>query len=408
MQGHDESKESETRGHTRLPDQVVRLGWISLFADICSEMSYPIMPLFVTGVLKAPIWVFGMIEGIAESIVSLMKGWSGFRSDQIGKRTPLIRWGYLLSALGKPIVGLASGWPGVLVGRSLDRFGKGIRTTPRDAMIAESSSPEIYGRAFGFHRAMDTTGALVGVVIALALIPLLAMRSILILALVPGLAAVLLAFRLKEVEGSEAREDAPTVARASIREVVRGAPRGYWQALLPMAIFALANTSDTYLLLRAKELGLSDAAAIAAYLVYNVVVVLVSTPMGILSDRIGRGRILLIGFALYACVYAGFGLSGAGSLIWVLFGFYGLYYGMTQGVGKALVASCSPTETRGSSIGLFYLVCGIATLVGNAAIGWIWTRYSSDVALWTAAGAATVACLMVLPIVATESRSTRE
>jgi MFS family permease len=378
-----------------LPGRVRQLGWISFFADVASEMAYPVLPLFLSQTLKAPAIALGAVEGVSEAIVSFMKGWSGWHSDRRGRRVPYIRWGYGLSAAGKPLLALAASWPLVFVGRVLDRFGKGIRTTARDALLAESVERDSYGRAFGFHRAMDTAGAFVGVVAALALMYFLPgqYRLIFLLALVPGAISVWLTLALREQvpdSGVYVENDAgPSSTEADSR-----LSPAYWRAVLVFLVFALANSSDTFLLLRAKELGFSDLLVVLAYASYNVTYALSSYPAGRLSDRFGRWPILGIGWALFAAVYLGFAL-GSAAMLWLLFGLYGLYVGLTQGVGKALVADLAPRSSLGTAMGLFAMLSGLATLVASLLTGVIWDRVSPSAALTTCAGLAGLAIVLI-------------
>lgn len=374
----------------RMPGEVWKLGWISLFADVSSEMVYPLIPLFLKQVLKAPAYGLGLIEGVAESIVSILKGWSGFRSDKIGKRLPFVQSGYTLSALGKPLLALAWVWPVVLLGRSVDRVGKGIRGTARDALLADVVPADLRGSAFGIHRAMDTAGALIGVLLTGLLIALMpgAYRLIFMLAAIPGLAAAFLTFRLRETKPPPATED------VSARATLKAMPRGYWIALGLTTLFALANSSDTFLLLRASGLGLSDSQVVWTYALYNVLYMLISYPAGVLSDKIGRWWVIGLGWVVYAGVYLGFATQGRGMLL-PLFALYGIYIGMTKGVSAALVADHAPADRRGSAMGLFYLVSGFATLAASALTGVLWTIQSPTIALGVAGGMAALAALLV-------------
>jgi len=356
-------------------------------------MSYPVLPLFLRGVLKTPVEIIGLVEGISESIVSFMKGWAGFRSDRVGKRTPFIKWGYGLSTVGKTLVGFAYAWPTVLVARSLDRVGKGIRTTARDAMIADAVEPSDYGKAFGFHRAMDTAGAFVGVAIALLLLTLLPgqYRTIFLIAAIPGAVSVMVALRLKEIPAAvtEGPDERPT-----FRDTIGSLTPAYWKALMITSLFGLANTSDAFLLIRAKDVGLSDVQVILAYMAYNLVVVLLSTWAGKWSDRVGRWKAIGLGWGLYAITYAAFP-SATGPFIWMAFALYGVYYAFSQGTSKALVADHSPARVRAGAMGLFYMVSGVATIVGNAVMGVIWQMASPAMAFYIAAALAAIAALSI-------------
>ncbi|OIN98788.1 MAG: MFS transporter [Desulfovibrionaceae bacterium CG1_02_65_16] len=379
----------------QLPKQVRRLGWISFFTDIASEMVYPVAPLFLTAVLGAPVAVLGLIEGVAEALVSLMNGLSGWRSDNVGKRVPFIRLGYGLAALSKPLMALAHAWPMVFAARAADRLGKGLRTTARDAMIADAVDGRIAGRAYGFHRMMDTSGAIVGVLFALLLLKLLPgqYRLIFLIAGVPGLAAVWLSFRLRELrqgalpaEPTRDSASAPAslpgnIPKAGPQDARRG-PLGfspaYWLTLGLLMLFAFANSSDTLLLLRAKNLGWNDTQVILGYLLFNLTYAASAYPLGILSDRLGRWRLLVGGWALYSAVYFGFSVSGGWARlgIWWLFPLYGLSMGLTQGVGKALISRHIPPERKGTALGVFHMSLGFIALASSVVAGLLWDHVS--------------------------------
>ena len=341
----------------RLPEAVVRLGWISFFTDVASEMVYPVVPLFLTAALGAPVVVVGAMEGVAEAIVSIMKGLSGWHSDRLGRRVPYIRWGYGLGALGKPLLAMAASWPLALLARAVDRTGKGLRTTARDAYIADAVGPSQAGRAYGLHRSMDTAGAIVGVLLTTGLLTLLPgrYRTIFLIAALPGFLAVWLTFRLREaapLPASAVISRIPSAAPARNVAAVRpwsGLSPAYWATLAPLVLFAFANSSDMLLILRAKDVGLSDIQTVLAYALYNLVYALSAYPLGLLSDRFGRWRMVVAGWTLYALVYGGFAVADAGanaSLVWWLFGLYGLFMGLTDGIGRALIRDKSPEEKK--------------------------------------------------------------
>ncbi|EGB15605.1 major facilitator superfamily MFS_1 [Pseudodesulfovibrio mercurii] len=364
------SHEPAPTKRTSLPHAIITLGWVSFFTDVASEMVYPVVPLFLVAVLGAPATVLGAMEGAAEAVVCLMKGASGWHSDRIGRRTPFVRAGYGLGALSKPLLAMAFSWPMVFIARIIDRSGKGLRTTARDAMIADAAPAAIAGRAYGFHRAMDTTGAIVGVLLSMGLLALLPghYRTIFLLAALPGIVAVWLTFRLKEPDAAPAATAAP---RLPLREALRGLPPAYWRALLLLSLFSLANSTDALLLLRTRDLGFSDTHVIGAYVLFNLVYAASAYPAGILSDRIGRWRLMLGGWTLYALTYFGFALSGPAG-IWALFPIYGLYMGLTEGVGKAIIASGLPADRRGTAMGFFLMLTGLLSLAGNLAAGLAW------------------------------------
>lgn len=385
-------------GKAPLPARVWQLGWISLFADISSEMAYPVLPLFLRNVLKAPVAAIGIIEGIAEAIVSILKGYSGWHSDRTGRRVPYIQWGYGLSALGKPMIAFATAWPMVLVARVTDRVGKGLRTTARDALIADSVDKNRMGEAFGVHRMMDTVGALAGVLIAAALLWWLPTHYTLVflLAAIPGAMSVALTLKLRDTPQPEQTQRVePEAAPASRSQAsLRSMPRAYWRAVLLALLFGLGNSSDTFLLLRAQDLGFSAASTILAYALYNVTTTLLSRPAGSLSDRIGRWRVMGAGWLTYAAVYAGFAVFGAGA-VWPLFALYGVYMGVTQGVGKALVAEQAPPGTRGTALGFFYMASGFATLLASVIAGQLWDRIGPAAPFWFGCGCALAASALI-------------
>ncbi|SNS19047.1 Na+/melibiose symporter [Humidesulfovibrio mexicanus] len=367
----------------KLPKPVRNLGWISFFTDFASEMVYPVVPLFLATALGAPVAVLGLIEGMAEAIVSVMKGLSGWHSDKVGKRVPYVRLGYGMAALSKPLLALAYAWPVVFLARAVDRLGKGLRTTARDAMIADAVDCSIAGRAFGFHRMMDTGGAIVGVLFALLLLKFLPgkYRLIFLIAGVPGLAAVWLTFRLRELQkAGEHRMVCPAPAHApQPREeaAVQAGPLGfspaYWCTLGLLMLFAFANSSDALLLLRAKNLGWDDTQVILGYLLFNLTYAASAYPLGVLSDRIGRWRMIITGWTLYSAVYFGFSALDA-QAAWWLFPLYGLTMGLTEGVGKALISGHVPVLRKGTALGVFYMGLGFTALVSSVVAGLLWDR----------------------------------
>ncbi len=367
-------------------------------------MAYPIMPLFIILVLKADKWALGLIEGVALALVNFMQGWSGFHSDRTGKRTPYIQVGYLTSGLSKPIIGLAYIWPTVLLGRVLDRFGKGVRTTARDALLADSVDKKDYGKAYGLHQGMDTGGAFTGVMITVGLLwlwgqsntsPDLMYRRILYFAAIPGFIAWLITFTLKD------KPQAPPAAGAKPRTPFAWSmlTKGYWRAVIITSVFALANSSDTFLLLRAGPakgggVGMTALLVVLAYALYNLVFTFFSYPVGKLSDKVGRWPTLMIGWILYAVVYLGFGYANP-TTIWFLFAIYGVSIGAVTAVNKALVADNAPKAARGSAMGVFQVVTGVATLIASPAMGYVWDRWGPRVAFDLGAGLALLAALLI-------------
>ncbi|KAA0236697.1 MAG: MFS transporter [Dehalococcoidia bacterium] len=367
---------------------VVVLGLVSLLADLSSEMVYPLIPLFVTGTLGAPALALGVVEGVAEGTANLTKMLSGRWADRAGSRKPFVVGGYALAALGKGVLALAPGWPVALGGRAFDRFGKGLRTAPRDAMLADFAEPRYRGRVFGFHRAMDTLGAVAGPLVALALIALLEdrLRLVIAIAVVPGVAAVVALRWLPERQADRA---------ADARDGRRWSelPGRYYLLLGITVLFMLGNSSDAFLILRAENLGLTTAMVVLAYVAYNAVYAALSLPAGVISDRIPRAWLLVAGWAAFAAVYAGFALAGDGAAVWPLFVAYGAYMAMTEGVSKALVADMAPGPLRASAMGLFQGVAGLAALLSSVAAGLLWDQVGPSAPFYLGAACALAAAV---------------
>ena len=377
---------------SRISRNVLLLGVVSFFADVSGEMVYPIVPLFLTATLGAPVVAVGVIEGIAESTASILKLFSGWFSDRIGKRRPLVFGGYALAALAKFGLAAAAAWPFVLIARFVDRAGKGIRTAPRDALIAASSDPASHGRAFGLHRAMDTLGAIVGPLLALLLLALLGdrYRLIFLAALVPGAIGALLVLTVKEV-AAPARVGPPPLLLSLKRY-----DRRFRLFLLVTFAFAIGNSSDVFLILRARDLGLSATAAILAYVVYNCTYAGLSLPAGIRSDRIGRRWLLGVGFIIFAVVYASFALTDRAWTVWPLFAIYGAYIALTDGVGKAYVSDLVPDEQRATALGLYNALTGVAVLFASVLGGVLWDVVGPSATFAFGAGTALLALALLV------------
>jgi len=382
---------------TGLSRNVIVLGLVSLFQDLSSEMLYPVVPMFLTAVLGAPMTVIGLIEGFAEFTAAILKAVFGKLSDQLQRRSVFISLGYGLSALSRPLLFLANNWGFVLASRLLDRLGKGVRTSPRDALLAASAPAEHRGKVFGLHRAMDTVGAIIGPALAILLLSITNnnYRLVFLVAIIPTALAFMLTFLVKEIK-TETQSPIAINERTGYWPQTTGHwPKIYWQFLAINTLFFLGNSSDVFLILRAQELGLSSPLAILAYVVYNLSFALLATPAGILSDRLGRRRVMQMGFFLFAIVYAGFAFAKSTSLIWPLFALYGFYAAMTEGISKAAIADLVAPEHRGSSIGFFYMITGVAALIASSLAGWLWNEFGATVPLGVSAGmAASVSLLM--------------
>lgn len=348
---------------------VLILGLVSFFTDVSSEMIYPLLPLFLTGVLGAGPAFLGMIEGVAESTASLLKLFSGILSDRTRSRKRLVLFGYAISALMRPLIGSATTPFAVLLIRSADRVGKGIRTAPRDALIADSVEPAIRGKAYGFHRSLDHAGALVGPLIATGLLAYFVtdVRSVFWLAAVPGLVAVLLiVWKVRDVERK-------TAAGAPLRLSLlpAGPLRRY---LLILFLFTLGNSSDAFLLFKASTLGVPAFRIPLLWTFFHLVKMLCTMPFGSLSDRIGRRGIIVSGWSIYSLSYLGFGFAASELHIWLLFALYGLFFGLTEGVEKAFLADMADPALRGSAFGWYNFAIGAGALPASLLFGLLWER----------------------------------
>lgn len=352
----------------------------SFLTDISSEMLINLLPLFLANILGAGMLTIGLIEGLAETTASLVKVVSGGLSDRIGKRKPLAVLGYGLSTLAKPLLYFASSWVWVLGVRFVDRIGKGIRTAPRDALLASSASEEQRGLAFGLHRAADTAGAFLGLGITTIIIWRLqsgyaqltrqAFQWVVLVSIVPALLAVIiLALGARELPVSNRSQD---TNQGSGLAHWRQIDRRFYQFLLVMVLFTLGNSADAFIILRGQERGLSVLWVMGMLLTFTAVYSLLSSPAGALSDRIGRRKVILAGWAVYAAVYLGLALAQRGWQVCVLFGFYGVYYALTEGTAKALVADLVPDYQRGSAYGLFNATIGLAALPASLLAGLLW------------------------------------
>jgi MFS family permease len=363
--------------YRQLPRNVVTIGLVSLLNDASSEIIYPLLPIFLSSVLGASASAIGVIEGAAESISSLLKLFAGYFSDRLGKRKPLVIAGYGLANFARPVLAFASNWYQVLAIRLTDRVGKGIRTAPRDAMIADTVSIGQRGLAFGFHRAMDHTGAVIGPLLGYLLVFWFAANRsapsahdftrIFLWASVPGLAAVLVGiFFLKESQ---------KISPADSRHAGfswRGFDGNFKRFLIVIALFTLSNSSDAFLLLRAQQAGVSVVMIPLLWAALHGSKVLSSLLGGDLSDRLGRKSVIISGWLLYAGVYAGFAFVNSAAVVWILFLIYGVYFGLTEGVEKALVADLVRPEQRGTAYGLYNLAFSITVFPASILMGQVW------------------------------------
>lgn len=369
--------EAERPTSLRFPRNVTMLGWVSFLNDASSEMIYPLLPIFLTQVLKASRLFVGTVEGIAETTASLLKLFSGWFSDRMRVRKGLVGAGYGLAALARPLIAAAQAPWHILLLRFLDRVGKGIRTSPRDALIADSTPEALRGRAFGFQRAMDHGGAMVGPLLASGLLLLWPERYRLVFALaaVPAMVSLLVLFsgvqEIPPMRGEKAPPPRWTLAPFDLP---------FRLFLLVVLLFTLGNSSDAFLLLRARELGIASRRLPLLWVALHLVKSFTSTPGGRLSDRWGRRPVIVLGWAVYALVYLGFGFARAAWQGWALFLVYGLYFGLTEGTEKALVADWVPSELRGTAYGLYHLIIGLGMLPASVLFGWLYQVWGAKVA----------------------------
>ncbi len=356
-------------------------------------MIYPLLPVFLSTVLGANASFIGAIEGVAESSAALLKLASGWWSDKVKKRKPLVVAGYFIATVARPFTAMAQTATQVLLIRLTDRIGKGIRTAPRDALLSDSVEPAARGRAFGFHAAMDNAGAVLGPLIAFALIQYydLSLRSVFWLAAIPGaLAFIVLVVAVKESRAAE-----PVASPGSKPDLSSPDKLGrrFWAYLAVVLVFTLGNSTDAFLLLRANQLGVAVALAPILWVVLNLVKTLLGTWAGGLSDRVGRKPLIVAGWLLYAAVYFAFARATEAWHAWALFATYGLFYALTEGTEKALVADLVPAARRGSAYGWFNLAIGLGALPASLIFGVIWDRMGAPVAFTFGASLALVAAL---------------
>ena len=377
-------------------------GLVSFFMDVSSEMIYPLVPLFLSNVLGVNKSIIGLIEGIAESTASLLKVFSGWFSDRIGNRKWLMAAGYSISTLSRPIVSLATGWQHILGSRFMDRFGKGVRTAPRDAIIAESSEKTHLGRAFGFHRSLDTMGAVVGPALAFLLLGLFSnnYRMVFWLSMIPGTIAVLLIifFITEKKKASLPHSERPKLT-------LKHFDWRFKVFVVIAAVFAIGNSSDVFLILRAQQVGLPIVMIPVVYLIFNLVYSLSSIPAGIAADRFGRKRIILLGFILFAILYYGFAIAKDATAIWVLFGFYGLFMGLTEGIQKAFLATIIPPDFKATAFGVYNTAVGLAMFPASLIGGWLWDHVSPSATFYFGAITASLSAILFVVFIAVVRRN---
>jgi len=369
-----------------IPRPVWVLGWVSFFADLSSELIYPIIPIFLTVTLGAPATAVGVTEGVAEATANVTRLFSGRWSDRAGARKPFVVAGYSLAAAGKLVLCVAPVWGFAVAGRAVDRFGKGLRSAPRDALLADFAGESDRGKIFGFHRSFDTMGAIGGPLVGLAFLALAGnhLRWAIALSLIPAVASVLVLTRLPE----HAPPPRPTAADHTESG---GLPRAYWLFLAASAIFMVGNSSDAFLILRSKDIGLSTTLVVLAYVLYNTVYAGAAYPAGMLSDRIPRPVLLVCGYLVFSAVYFGFARIENEHLVWPLMAAYGFYIAATEGVMKAAVVDLAPAQRRSSALGTFQGITGLTVLGASIGAGILWDAVGPQAPFYLGSACALVA-----------------
>jgi MFS family permease len=384
--GEQTKSNGEEHQLSDLPRNVWVVTLTSFFTDVSSEMLFNLLPIFLYSVLGVKTAFIGLIEGLAQAVASLLKIVSGWMSDRLGMRKPLAVAGYAISTLAKPFLYLTTTWPGVLLVRFADRLGKGVRTAPRDALVADAVRREERGLAFGLHRAGDTAGAVIGLTVALAVVLLVqrgdpnlergTFQTVVLISIIPSVLAVLtLAIGAHDVPAEEVA-DGQSAASDREGDGAQSSPLwrtpGFQRFIILLVIFTLGNSSDAFLILRARTTGLSVAGVLGMMITFNLIYALLSIPAGSLSDRIGRRWLLIAGWGVYALVYFGFAVVSESWQAWSLMGVYGIYYGLSEGAERAFVADLVPAPKRGTAYGAMHTAIGVSLLPASLIAGLLW------------------------------------
>lgn len=376
----------------KLPSTVLALGFVSLLTDLSSEMIYPLLPVFLTTVLGAGAFALGIIEGTAEMTASILKIVSGYLSDRTERRKPIVMVGYTLSSLMRPLIGLATVWHQVLFFRFMDRVGKGLRTSPRDALIADVTDKEIRGRAYGLHRAMDHAGAVIGPLIALVLMNMLhlSLREIFLLAIVPGILVILtLKTAVKEQGDSYKGEIKKTVSSKG------SYGKNFFIFITAVTVFTLGNSSDAFLLLRLSQSGIDTTHVVFLWSLFHIVKMGSTYLLGMISDRIDKKKMIISGWLYYSIIYVLFAIFQDASTLVVLFLVYGIHFGFTEPAERAWISSLVAKQLRGRGFGIYHGIVGIATLPASMIFGLLWQKFGYSYAFLTGALLAFTSCLII-------------
>ncbi len=392
-----------------LNPNVFFLGIVSFLTDVSSEMIFTLVPLFLSNVLGATTTVIGLIGGLSEGSDAIFRIFSGWISDRVARRKPLAVLGYSISTVAKPFMYLASSWGAVLAVRFSDRVGKGIRTSPRDALIADSVSAGERGKGFGLHRAMDTSGAVLGLAAAAVIIYLvqggslaLSLRTyqwLVLAGVIPAVLAVIVLIALVRERKNKPAPDLGSGSSLTLRGLTTGWGTRFKLFLAVMAVFTLGNSSDFFVILRAQNLGACVFQVVLMLVLLNVTYAVTSLPAGLLSDRLGRRRVIMLGWFIYALVYLGFAVASSQWQIWLLFAGYGVYYGVVEGVARAFVADLVPEVKRGTAYGLYHGVVGLILLPASLIAGWLWQAISPAAPFYFGAGLAFLAMLGMMALI---------
>lgn len=379
----------------KLPRGIIILGLVSFFTDLSSEMMYPLLPLFLSTVLGASALALGLIEGVAESTASLFKLISGICTDKSSCRKPFVLAGYGISGLARPLIAFAAGWPFVLLMRFFDRIGKGLRTSPRDALIADITEPGQRGAAFGLHRSMDHAGAVAGPLVAASLLGIggLSLRYVFFLAIVPAVVVMcILALKLDEPEAKSASAARP----ANFGSHWKDLGGGYKIFLAAILVFTLGNSTDAFLILRMSDAGVPASWIAVLWSAHHMIKVLCTYNGGRLSDGLGARKMIMSGWVVYALVYAAFALASTPASIIAVFLLYGVYFGMTEPSEKSLVVELVPASLRGSAFGYYHFIVGMGALPASLIFGFLWQEFGVRTAFFTGAALAIAASLIML------------
>ncbi len=369
-----------------LTKTILILSAISFFTDVASEMLYPIIPIYLKSIGMSVAFI-GILEGFAEALAGLSKGFFGFWSDKISKRAPFIRFGYTLSSISKPMMGLLPYPIWVFTARTLDRLGKGIRTSARDAMLSDETTPENKGKVFGFHRSLDTLGAVVGPIITLILIStfVLDYRYLFVFSAIPGIIVIVLCFLIKDKKSKVSKESTPPSALILnffvFWKYLISSSKKYKIVVIPLLIFSLFNSSDFFLLLKLKEYGFTDQTVIFFYVLFNLSYAIFSYPAGKLADNLGMQKVIAFGFLIFSLVYVSINFSGAVLWLIIVFSVYGLFNASTEGISKALITNIVSSEETATALGAYNSFSSITTLLASSFTGLIWNYFGSTIAL---------------------------